>query len=68
MFQDLNAQLEGTENRIATERGRYTQIVRDYNVKVSRFPTVIYARIFGFDERPQFQATAEAQAAPVVQF
>ncbi len=68
LFQELNVQLEGTENRIATERGRYTDIVRKYNVKVSSFPSVVYAKIFGFSERPQFQATAEAQSAPVVQF
>ncbi len=68
LFEELNVQLEGTENRIATERGRYTEIVRDYNIKVSRFPAVLFARMLGFGERPQFQATAEAQSAPVVQF
>lgn len=68
LFEELNVQLEGTENRIATERGRYTEIVRDYNIKVSRFPAVLFAHMLGFSERPQFQATAEAQSAPVVQF
>lgn len=68
LFQELNVQLEGTENRIATERGRYSQIVNTYNVKVSSFPAVLYAKLFGFSERPQFQASQEAQSAPVVEF
>lgn len=68
LFQDLQTQLEGTENRIATERGRYNEVVRDFNIKVSRFPTVIFAKLFGFSERVPFQATQEAQSAPVVQF
>lgn len=67
-FLDLQTQLEGTENRIATERGRYTDVVRQYNVKITGFPAVIFAKLFGFDKRPQFQASEEAQAAPSVQF
>lgn len=67
-FQDLQTQIEGTENRIATERGRYTEIVRDYNVAVRRFPASIVASMAGFDAKPQFKADAEAANAPKVQF
>lgn len=67
-FKDLQVQLEGTENRVATARGRYTQAVRDYNTAIKKFPTVIYAGWFGFDSKPQFQAAEGAQKAPEVQF
>lgn len=67
-FRDLQVQLEGTENRIATARGRYTEAVSDYNISIKQFPTVIYAGIFGFKKRPQFTADASAQSAPTVQF
>ena len=67
-FLDLQTQLEGTENRIATERGRYTEVVRTYNVAVKRFPANIWASIFGFKAKPQFQADAEAAKAPQVEF
>jgi LemA protein len=67
-FKDLQTQLEGTENRIATERGRYTEVVKDYNVKIRRFPANIFAGIFGFQTKPQFQADAAAQSAPKVSF
>lgn len=67
-FMNLQTQLEGTENRIATERGRYTDIVRQYNTSIRRFPRNILAGIFGFSAKPQFQADAEAQSAPKVQF
>lgn len=67
-FNNLQVALEGTENRIATERGRYTQAVADYNVAVKRFPANIWAGIFGFSTKPQFQADAGAATAPKVQF
>lgn len=67
-FRDLQTQLEGTENRIATERGRYTEVVRDYNVAIRRFPSSIVASMAGFTVKPQFQADAEAANAPKVQF
>jgi LemA protein len=67
-FLDLQTQLEGTENRIATERGRYTEVVKTYNVKIKRFPANIFAGIFGFSTKPQFQADAAAQSAPKVSF
>ncbi len=67
-FMNLQTQLEGTENRIATERGRYTDVVKKYNVSIRRFPRNILAGIFGFEPKPQFQAEAAAQSAPKVQF
>lgn len=67
-FRDLQVQLEGTENRIATARTRYTEAVRDYNVAIKKFPTVIYAGWFGFDAKPQFTAEEGAGKAPTVEF
>lgn len=67
-FRDLQVQLEGTENRITTERGRYTEAVKEYNLKVRRFPGSIFAGLFGFDTKPQFKAEAGANQAPDVQF
>ena len=61
-------QLEGTENRVATARGRYTQAVAAYNTAIKKFPTVIYAGWFGFSPKPQFQADDSAQSAPEVKF
>ncbi|MDE6178157.1 MAG: LemA family protein [Duncaniella sp.] len=67
-FRDLQVQLEGTENRIATARGRYTQAVAGYNTAIKKFPTVIYAGWFGFQPQPQFSADDSAQTAPKVEF
>lgn len=67
-FLNLQTQLEGTENRISTERMRYTEAVRDYNTAIKKFPTNIYAGWFGFTPKPQFQADQEAQSAPKVEF
>lgn len=67
-FRDLQVQLEGTENRISTERTYYTNAVNDYNLAVKRFPGNIWAGMFGFQPKPQFKAEAEAQSAPKVQF
>ncbi len=67
-FRDLQVQLEGTENRISTARTRYTQAVKDYNVAIKKFPTVIYAAWFGFEPKPQFQAESGAEKAPEVKF
>lgn len=67
-FINLQTQLEGTENRIATERMRYTEAVKEYNTAVKKFPGKIFASFLGFDEKPQFQADKEAQKAPEVQF
>lgn len=67
-FMALQAQLEGTENRIATERRRYTEAVKDYNTSIKKFPTNIYAGWFGFEPKPQFKAEAGAEKAPEVKF
>lgn len=67
-FRDLQVQLEGTENRIATARGRYTEAVAGYNTAIKKFPTVIYAGWFGFTPQPQFKADDAAQRAPEVKF
>lgn len=67
-FKDLQVQLEGTENRVATARSRYTSAVQTYNTSIKKFPTVIYAGWFGFKEKPQFQAEAGAERAPKVEF
>lgn len=67
-FIDLQTQLEGTENRIATERERYTQAVKEYNTSIKKFPTTIYAGWFGFKEKEQFKAEAGANKAPKVEF
>ena len=67
-FKDLQVQLEGTENRVTTARGRYTQAVAQYNTSIKKFPTNIYAGWFGFKPKPQFQAEAGASSAPKVEF
>lgn len=67
-FTDLQTQLESTENRIATERGRYTDTVRSYNVAVRRFPANLWAGIFGFATKPQYKADPQAAQAPQVRF
>lgn len=67
-FLNLQAQLEGTENRISVERKRYTEAVRDYNVSIKKFPTNIYAGWFGFETKPQFEAQEGAENAPQVKF
>lgn len=67
-FIGLQTQLEGTENRIATERQRYIEAVRDYNVSVRRFPASMVASMSGFNIKPQFKADQAAATAPKVQF
>lgn len=67
-FQQLQAQLEGTENRINESRNQYNQVVKTYNVKVRRFPASIPASLFGFEKKAMFQAEAGAEKAPEVQF
>ncbi len=67
-FQTLQAQLEGTENRIAVERGRFNEAVQAYDSAIKRVPAVFFAAAFGFKEHPYFEATAGAETAPKVQF
>jgi LemA protein len=67
-FQTLQAQLEGTENRIAVERGRFNDVAQIYNSAIKSIPTVFFAGIAGFKEHPYFAASAAAQTAPEVKF
>ncbi|MGF0096507.1 LemA family protein [Peptoniphilus sp. AGMB00490] len=67
-FLDLQAQLEGTENRIATERMRYNETVKIYNQKVRRFPTNIIAKILGFSARDYFEVSEKDNKVPEVKF
>jgi len=66
--QNLMVQLEGTENRIATERMRYNEVVRTYNTRVKQFPGRVMAALFGFDERTYFESAEGSDVAPQVQF
>lgn len=66
VVQNLMVQLEGTENRIATERGRYNEKVQGYQVAIKRFPGSLVAAIFGFDDVEYFQAATGAELAPKV--
>lgn len=67
-FRQLQDELAGTENRIATERRRYNEEVRDFNATIKRFPTNIFAGMFGFSAREYFQAAEGAEKAPQVKF
>jgi len=67
-FRDLQAQLEGTENRISVERGRFNEAVQAYNTAQKSFPAVIFAGMFGHSVRPYFTATAGSDKPPAVQF
>lgn len=67
-FRDLQAQLEGTENRIAVERGRFNEVVKDYNTAIRKFPPVLFAGMLGFHPKPYFQAESGAEKAPEVNF
>jgi LemA protein len=69
-FRDLQAQLEGTENRITVARNRYIQAVQDFNVTVRRFPTNLTAKVFGYGVKPNFAVENEAQISrpPTVDF
>ena len=67
-FSELQAQLEGTENRIATERRNFNEAARAYNTRVRRFPTNIIAGLFGFGQYPYFEAAEGSATAPVVEF
>ena len=67
-FQDLQVQLEGTENRIQVSRQDYNTVLQEYNAKVRRFPTVIISKLFNYDAKPYFEATDAAQSAPTVNF
>ena len=67
-FKELQAQLEGTENRISVERRNFNEIVGDYNTYIRKFPQNIIASIFGFEKRAYFEAEAGSEKAPKVEF
>lgn len=67
-FIELQAQLEGTENRIAVARDNFNEAARAYNVAIRRFPKNIIAGLFGFERKPLFEADKDAQKAPQVKF
>lgn len=67
-FRDLQAQLEGTENRITTERMKFNESARGYNTMIRKFPNNILASIFNFETKGYFQAQEGAATAPKVEF
>lgn len=67
-FMQLQAQLEGTENRINVERRNFNEAVQNFNSSLRRFPTNILAGMFGFEKKPYFEAQAGAENAPKVEF
>ena len=67
-FQELQAQLEGTENRISVERRNFNQVTQDYNTYIRKFQNNLFAGMFGFDKKPYFEAEAGSQKAPEVKF
>jgi len=67
-FLDLQAQLEGTENRIAVERKKFNDATRAYNQYIRKFPQLIIASIFGFDQKEYFEAREGSETPPTVEF
>ncbi|MBE6234817.1 MAG: LemA family protein [Bacteroidales bacterium] len=67
-FSELQAQLEGTENRIATERMKFNETAKAYNTLIRKFPDNIIASMFGFEKKGYFEAQAGAETAPKVEF
>ena len=67
-FLDLQAQLEGTENRIANERRKFNEVTRAYNTYIRKIPQRFFAGFFGFEEKPYFKAMEGAEKAPEVKF
>lgn len=67
-FLELQSQLEGTENRVKVERDKFNDVVTDFNKSVRRFPNSLFAGMFGFSQKAQFEAEQSAQSAPKVNF
>lgn len=67
-FKELQAQLEGTENRISVERRNFNEVTKDYNTYIRKFPNNMIASIFGFDKKSYFEAEQGAEKAPEVKF
>jgi LemA protein len=67
-FLQLQAQLEGTENRISVERRKFNTTVQEYNTTIKRFPNSIFAGVFGFNEKEYFRSAPGSETAPKVEF
>jgi LemA protein len=67
-FLELQSQLEGSENRIATERRRFNEVAQQYNTRIMQFPANIFARLFDFQKKPYFQSDPGSKQAPTVDF
>lgn len=67
-FLDLQAQLEGTENRITVERQKFNSTAKEYNTAIRKFPNNLLAGMFGFERKPYFEAAEGAEVAPKVEF
>jgi LemA protein len=67
-FLELQSQLEGTENRVKVARDKFNDVVTDFNKSVRRFPSSLFAGMFGFSQKAQFEAEQSAQTAPKVNF
>lgn len=67
-FKELQAQLEGTENRISVERRKFNETARSYNTAIRKFPRNIVAGLFGFEKHPYFEAEEGSEKAPEVKF
>ena len=67
-FKELQAQLEGTENRISVERRNFNEASKDYNTYIRKFPNNLISGLFGFEKRPYFEAESGAEKAPAVEF
>jgi LemA protein len=67
-FRDFQTQIEGTENRINVARQDYNKAIEDFNLRVKRFPSVILARIFGYNEKPYYKADEGSEKAPEIKF
>ena len=67
-FRDFQAQIEGTENRINVARQDYNNEIEDFNLRVKRFPSVILARLFGYNEKPYYKADEGTEKAPNIKF
>ena len=67
-FLDLQAQLEGSENRIATERRKFNDLSKEYNTFVAKFPNVLWAKLFSFEKKPYYEAAEGSDITPTVEF
>lgn len=67
-FLELQAQLEGTENRISVERNRFNEVAKSYDITIQKFPKSIIASFFAFDKKPYFEAEKGTEKAPSVKF